>query len=57
MMLATARVHPSLPHLRPAEGFHRICRYGLLAGGARSERLAQARELLQPASRGRGCRQ
>ena len=39
-----------LLHVLP-KGFHRIRHYGLLAGGARDERLAQARELLQaPAS-------
>jgi hypothetical protein len=35
-----------LIHVLP-KGFHRIRHYGLLAGGARDERLAQARELLQ----------
>jgi hypothetical protein len=35
-----------LIHVLP-KGFHRIRHYGFLAGGARDERLAQARELLQ----------
>jgi hypothetical protein len=35
-----------LIHVLP-KGFHRIRHYGLLAGGARDERLAQARELLE----------
>jgi hypothetical protein len=38
-----------LIHVLP-NGFHRIRHYGLLAGGARDERLAQARELLQTAA-------
>jgi len=38
-----------LIHVLP-KGFHRIRHYGLLAGGARDQRLAQARELLQVAS-------
>jgi len=40
------RVHPSLPHPRPARGFHRIRHYGLLANGGRAENIARARELL-----------
>jgi Putative transposase/Transposase zinc-binding domain len=35
-----------LTHVLP-KGFHRIRHYGLLAGSARDERLAQARELLE----------
>jgi transposase-like zinc-binding protein/putative transposase len=35
-----------LTHVLP-KGFHRIRHYGLLAGGAREERLAQVRELLE----------
>jgi Putative transposase/Transposase zinc-binding domain len=38
-----------LIHVLP-KGFHRIRHYGLLVGGARDQRLAQARELLQVAS-------
>jgi hypothetical protein len=38
-----------LIHVLP-KGFHRIRHYGLLAGSARDERLAQARELLHAAS-------
>jgi hypothetical protein len=32
------------------KGFHRIRHYGFLAGGARDERLAQARKLLEAAA-------
>jgi hypothetical protein len=38
-----------LLHVLP-KGFHRIRHYGLLAGGARDEHIAPARELLQAAS-------
>lgn len=38
-----------LIHVLP-KGFHRIRHYGLLAGGARQQRLARARELLDAAS-------
>ena len=38
-----------LLHVLP-KGFHRIRHYGLLAGGARDERLAQARQLLEAAA-------
>jgi Putative transposase/Transposase zinc-binding domain len=38
-----------LIHVLP-KGFHRIRHYGLLAGSARDERLAQARELLEGAA-------
>jgi hypothetical protein len=38
-----------LIHVLP-KGFHRIRHYGLLAGGARDKRLAQARQLLQAAA-------
>jgi hypothetical protein len=38
-----------LIHVLP-KGFHRIRHYGLLAGGARDERLAQARQLLDAAA-------
>jgi hypothetical protein len=38
-----------LIHVLP-KGFHRIRHYGFLAGGARDERLAQARELLEGAA-------
>ena len=40
------RVHPPLPlHVLP-KGFHRIRHYGLLAGTAKAEMVAKARELL-----------
>ncbi len=40
------RVHPPLPHPRPAHGFHRIRHYGLFASGSRADNIARARELL-----------
>jgi hypothetical protein len=50
MTLATGEfIRRFLTHVLP-KGFHRIRHYGLLAGGARDQRLAQARELLQVAS-------
>jgi hypothetical protein len=50
MTLATSEfIRRFLIHVLP-KGFHRIRHYGLLAGGRRDERLAQARELLQAAA-------
>jgi putative transposase/transposase-like zinc-binding protein len=50
MTLAVAEfIRRFLLHVLP-KGFHRIRHYGFLAGGAREERLAQARELLQVAA-------
>jgi len=40
------RVHPTFPHPRPAQGFHRIRHYGLLARPSCADNIARARELL-----------
>jgi hypothetical protein len=54
MTLATGEfIRRFLIHVLP-KGFHRIRHYGLLAGSAREESLAQARELLQVASTATG---
>ena len=50
MTLATHEfIRRFLLHVLP-KGFHRIRHYGLLAGGARAESIAQARELLEVAA-------
>ena len=50
MTLATGEfIRRFLIHVLP-KGFHRIRHYGFLAGGARAEGLAQARELLDVAA-------
>ena len=43
------RVHPPLPDPRAAQGFHRIRHYGLLAGTAKEEAIAKARDMLAAA--------
>ena len=40
------RVHPTLPHPRAPQGFHRIRHYGLLASTAKAEMVAKVRDLL-----------